>query len=255
MLSGLDPWQTLIVFLAAVVAGAGNAVAGGGTNLSFPILVWVGLPAVEANATNAVGLLFGSLAAAWSYRARIGAAEPRWWWMLVPAVLGGVAGAWLLLGLPATWFASIAPLLVIGAAVVVALDPALKRYIRIDGGNGMALAVGVMLLVSVYGGYFGAGLGIMTLIALSMIGMHDLHQANGFKNMLVVAVKGVAVAIFIVQGRVIWGAAVVMLLGSVAGGWSAGYLVQKVEHGTLRWLVVGMGLAMGAVMVARQYLL
>ncbi len=256
MLFGLaDPSQVLIVFIAAVLAGAGNAVAGGGTNLSFPILVWAGLPAVEANATNALGLSSGSVAAAWSYRKRIRETDPRWWWLVVPAVVGGTLGAWLLLALPPEWFTSIAPLLVIGAAILVASDPVLRRHIRIGAGNGTVVAIGLMLLTSFYGGYFGAGIGILILVVLSLLGMPDLHQANGFKNMLAVAVKGVAVVIFIAQGRIIWGAAIVLLVGSTIGGWGAGYLVQKLQPETLRWVVVTMGLAMGCIMVVRQYLL
>jgi uncharacterized protein len=256
MLFGLeDVWQLLIVFLAAILAGAGNAVAGGGTNLSFPILVWAGLPPVQANATNAVGLSSGSVAAAWSYRARIRDTDPRWWWLLLPGAVGGGIGAWLLLSLPPEWFGAIAPLLVIGGAVLVGLDPVLRRHLAIGGGNGSRAAIVMMLLVSFYGGYFGAGIGILILVVLSLLGMDDLHQANGFKNMLTVAVKGVAVIIFIVQGEVIWGAAIVLLAGSMVGGWCAGHLIQKVEPATLRWMVVAMGVIMGTVMVTRTYLL
>jgi uncharacterized protein len=256
MLFGLeDLWQVGIVFLAAVLAGAGNAVAGGGTNLSFPILVWAGLPPVEANATNAVGLSTGSMAAAWSYRVRIGEAEPRWWWLVVPGAVGGAVGAWLLLALPPEWFGAVAPFLVIGAALLVGAEPVLRRHIGIGGRDGTVTAVVTMLLVSFYGGYFGAGMGILILLVLSLLGMRDLHQANGFKNMLAVAIKGIAILIFIVQGRVIWGAAILLVAGSTVGGWLAGHLIQKVEQGTLRRVVVAMGLGMGVVMAARQYLL
>lgn len=256
MLFGLeDFWQVAAVFAAAVLAGAGNAVAGGGTNLSFPILVWAGLPPVEANATNSVGLSSGSLAAAWSYRERIGQAEASWWWLLTPALVGGGLGAWLLLALPPDWFAAVAPFLVIGAATLVAADPVIRRHLDVGLGQGLGRSVFFTFLVAVYGGYFGAGIGILTLVVLSFMGMHDLHQANAFKNLLAVAMKGVAVLLFILLGRVIWGAAILLILGSVAGGWSAGHLVQKVDPGVLRWLVVAMGLAMGLVMVVSEYVL
>ncbi len=256
MLFGLEDFgQVLVVFVAAVLAGAGNAVAGGGTNLSFPILVWAGLPPVEANATNAVGLSSGGMATAWSYRARIREAEPRWWWLMLPALLGGGLGAWLLLALPPDWFASIAPLLVITAALLVAADPFLRRRIQIGGGDGFGGAMFWMFLISLYGGYFGAGIGILTLVVLSFLGMDDLHRANGFKSILAVVIKGVAVVIFIVQGMVIWGAAIVLLLGSLVGGWTTGHLIQKVQAGTLRWMVVAMGLGMGVAMVVREYIL
>jgi len=250
-----DFWQLGIVFLAAVLAGAGNAVAGGGTNLSFPILVWAGLPPVEANATNSVGLSSGSGAAAWSYRERIGEAKPVWWWLVLPTALGGALGAWLLLALPPEWFGIIAPFLVIGAAILVGLEPVFRRHIRIGGEAGPGLAVAALFLVSFYGGYFGAGMGILILLVLSLLGMKDLHLANGFKNMLAVAVKGIAILIFIVQGRVIWGVAIVLVVGATAGGWLAGHLIQKVDQAILRRGVVAMGLGMGTIMVVRQYLL
>jgi uncharacterized protein len=256
MLFGLeDLGQLLVVFLAAVVAGAGNAVAGGGTNLSFPILVWAGLPPVQANATNAVGLSAGSVAAAWSYRKRILETDRRWWWLLVPGAVGGGVGAWLLLALPPEWFGAISPLLVVGAAVLVGVDPFLRRRLAVGVGSARGVALAVMLLTSFYGGYFGAGIGILVLGVLGLLGMEDLHQANGFKNMLTVAIKGVAVVVFVVQGEVIWGAAMVLLGGSAIGGWLAGHLVQKVAPLTLRWLVVAMGGGMGLVMVLRTYVL
>lgn len=255
MLFGLeDFWQLGIVFLAAVLAGAGNAVAGGGTNLSFPILVWAGLPPVEANATNSLGLSIGSGAAAWSYRERIGEVKPVWWWLVLPSALGGALGAWLLLALPPEWFGIIAPFLVIGAAILVGLEPVFRRHVGIGGGEAPVLAVVTLFLVSFYGGYFGAGMGILILLVLSLLGMQDLHRANGFKNMLAVAVKGIAILIFIVQGRVIWGVAIVLSVGAIAGGWLAGHLIQKVDQRILRRMVVAMGLGMGAIMAVRQYL-
>jgi hypothetical protein len=255
---GFDDWlQPLLVLLAALAAGAANAVAGGGTVLSFPLLVWLGLPPVEANATNSVGLWTGSLGGAWSYRGRLSGLEDRWLWLWLPALLGGGAGAWLLVNLPASWFASIAPFMVIGASVLVAVEPLVRRRIptlgHAHGGAGKLAAVTGVFAVSAYGGYFGAGIGLLLLVSLAVLGLEDLQLANGLKNLLVVGIKGVAVAYFVVLGVFRWAPALVMIVGSTTGGWLGGFLVQKVAPATLRWIVVGIGVAMGAVMVVRTY--
>ena len=115
----------------------------------------------------------------------------------------------------------------------------------------MLSSAGALFLVSVYGGYFGAGIGILILLTLGRLGMEDLHDANGIKNLLVVGIKGVAMVLFAVTGMVVWVVALVMLVGSSAGGWAAGYLVQKLDQATLRWVVVGVGLSMGVLMLVR----
>lgn len=253
-----DPLLLTAAFAAALLAGAGNAVAGGGTNLSFPILVWLGLPPVAANVTNGVGLWPGSLSAAWSYRSRIARAEAGWWWLVVPSLLGGALGAWLLLALPPEWFGLAAPWLVIGASVLVAVEPMVRE--RIHGPRGMRMtrgwvtgAVLAQLLIAVYGGYFGAGMGILTLSALGMMGMADIQDANGFKNLLAAAIKSVAVVYFVIVGALVWPVALVMAVGSTMGGYIAGFLVQKVSGRALRWLVVGMGVSMGVAMLLTSY--
>jgi uncharacterized membrane protein YfcA len=256
MLFGLENlWQVAAIFIAAVAAGAGNAVAGGGTVLSFPILVWAGLPLVEANAVNAVGMSAGGVSASWSYRERIRRAEHSWWWLILPAVMGGGVGAWLLVALPAGWFDAVAPLFVIGAALLVAFDSVIKRHLQLATGGHRIASFGAMFLVSIYGGYFGAGIGLLVLFVLSFLGLPNLQDANAFKNLLGGAIKGVAVLFFILAGKVIWGAAIILIVGSVLGGWVAGRLAQKAEPQTLRVLVVTMGIAMGIAMAIRRYLL
>src|SRR5688572_27682653 len=121
---GFESWvKPAVALLAALAAGAANTIAGGGTIISFPVLVWLGLPPVQANATNTVGLWTGSVGGAWSYRERLGTLERRWIWMALPALLGGGLGAWLLINLPQSWFGSIAPIMVIGASTLVAVEP------------------------------------------------------------------------------------------------------------------------------------
>lgn len=247
-----DPAQFLAILGAAIFAGAGNAIAGGGTILSFPVLVWAGLPPVLANTTNTVGLWAGLGGGAWSYRRRI-TSQGGWTRLWIPTLSGGALGAGLLLALPPDWFGAIAPWLMISCAVLVAADPMMRRRFPEGAPRQTRLlsSAGALFLVSVYGGYFGAGIGILILLTLGRLGMEDLHDANGIKNLLVVGIKGVAMVLFAVTGMVVWVVALVMLVGSSAGGWAAGYLVQKLDQATLRWVVVGVGLSMGVLMLVR----
>ncbi len=266
-------WHPVVAFLAAFAAGAANAVAGAGTVISFPTLVWLGLPPVQANATNAVGLWPGSASAAWSYRTSIGRIAPRWWLLVLPSIVGGAIGAWLLIRLPPSWFEGAAPFLVMGAAGLVAVEPTLRGWIRSGGAGEAAGADGqgadagpkaagdaragrwivaggaTLFAISLYGGYFGAGIGILTLGSLSLLGLHDLHRANGLKNVLALTMKAAAVVLFSIRGIVLWHAALLMAAGSFLGGWAAGHLIQRVEPETLRWVVVAVGVAMGALML------
>jgi uncharacterized membrane protein YfcA len=255
---GFESWfQPFIAMVAAVAAGAANTIAGGGTIISFPVLVWLGLTPVVANATNTVGLWMGSVGGAWSYRKRLGTLEKRWIWMALPALVGGGAGAWLLFNLPADWFDRVAPFMVLGASVLVAVEPFIRRhlasFLSMSGPGARAAAVVGVLLVSTYGGYFGAGIGILVLVSLALLGLDNLHQANALKNLLVVGIKGVAVAYFIVVGAVHWPSALIMIAASTVGGWTGGFLVRELPPETLRWIVVGLGAAMGLVMVIGTY--
>ena len=245
-----DPLHFFVVLAAGLLAGAGNAIAGGGTTLSFPILVWVGLPAQIANATNTLGLLSGSLGGAWSYRARI--RRQRGWGLLwIPALLGGALGAALLLALPSDSFRAVAPWLVIGSAVLEASDPLIRRHLPQlqPDERRLGRSMAALFFMAIYGGYFGAGIGILVLITLRLVGIMDLHDANGLKNLLVFGIKAVAAIGFIWSGVVVWPVALLMMATSALGGWAAGHMVQRLDQSTLRWIVVAMGVAMGVSML------
>ena len=245
-----EPSHFLVVLVAGILAGAGNTIAGGGTTLSFPILVWVGLPEQIANATNTLGLLAGSAGGAWSYRGRI-RGQKGGGLLWVPALLGGALGAGLLLVLPPDWFSAVAPWLVIGSAGLVGADPLIRRHLSglASGERCTGTSLVALFLISIYGGYFGAGIGILVLFTLRLVGIADLHDANGLKNLLVTGIKGVAAVGFIMGGVVVWSVALIMIVGSAVGGWGAGHLIQKLDHGTLRWIVVAIGIAMGVIMM------
>ncbi len=247
-------WYPLLVVGAGFLAGAVNSVAGGGTNISFPTLLLVGLPPVQANATNAVALWPGTAGGAWGYRREIRGRHPRWFVLLVPSVLGGAVGAYLLLHLPPSFFEAIAPYLVIGSSLLVAAEPALSSRIGAAGAARggvlwLVVAMAAQLLVSLYGGYFGAGTGMLLLVVLGLLGMSDLQQANGLKNLLTLGMKGAAVIYFIAAGALVWSAAVLMAVGATAGGVAGAHLARRFDARLLRWVVVVIGVAIGIAMV------
>lgn len=256
---GFESWvQPVAILVAALAAGVGNTIAGGGTILSFPVLVWTGLTPVQASVTSTVGLWTGSVGGAWSYRSRLGALERRWLWTVVPALVGGTVGAYLLIRLPPSWFALISPFLVVAASCLVAIEPMLRsRLVSWTSGRRghgtLAPALGV-LLISSYGGYFGAGVGFLILVVLAVLGLDDLHQANALKNLLVVGLKGAAVVYFLFMGAIVWPATILMVVASTVGGWFGGYLIREVDPKILRRIIVIVGVIMGALMVAHTYM-
>jgi uncharacterized membrane protein YfcA len=133
----------------------------------------------------------------------------------------------------------------------VAADPLIGRHLPhpSPGERRLSSSLATMFLVSVYGGYFGSGIGILVLITLGLLGVADLHDANALKNLLVIGIKGIAALWFVVSGVIVWPVAIVMLVSSMIGGWGAGHLIQKVQAATLRWIVVAIGVSMGAVML------
>jgi len=252
---GLAHWWDLVIVLAvALVGGAINAVAGGGTILTFPTLLALGVPPVNANTTNAVGLLPGSAGGAWGFRHEMAQASRWWFWLLIPSLIGGVFGAYLLVNLPSKIFASIAPYLVLLATVLIALQPLVERFLRLGSSSGHSLfqrgaAVLVLFVIAAYGGYFGASIGILMLTALGLVGMTDVAQANGMKNLLSIAIKGAAIIYFAFTGDVLWGIAIVMAVGAVIGGYAAGAIGHRIGEPVLRWVVVAIGIGVAIVMI------
>jgi uncharacterized membrane protein YfcA len=247
-------WPILAVAAAGLAAGAGNAIAGGGSAISFPLLVFVGVPPVAANATNSVGLVPGSAAAAWSYRGELRRARPATFWLVVPSVIGGALGAWLLVNLPPHWFGAIAPWFIFLAATTVVLEPVTRRWVRgrSDGPSGRRVAgVVAWFAVALYGGYFGAGIGMFLLATLGLLGVHDLQHANGLKNLLTVVVKAPALAYFIFLSLPVWPAALALMAGAITGGWITGRAIQKIDAERLRLVVAAIGFLMGVLMLFR----
>jgi uncharacterized membrane protein YfcA len=247
----IAPLPTLVILSAGLAAGAVNSIAGGGTLISFPALVWLGRDPIIANATNTVAIWPGSLAGAFGFRREL-KTLPRWLLLLVlPALAGGAAGAWLLLRTPSATFERIVPFLILGATILLALQEVITNKLGLVGRSHENPTTGWIVfvfifqfLVGVYGGYFGAGIGILMLAALGLIGMTDLHQMNGLKNILAVGANGIASVYFIVNGAVVWGDVLVMVIGTVAGGFLGARLGRRLGRKFVRGFIVLVGLVM-----------
>lgn len=252
-------WEQMVaVFFAAAAAGMINSVAGGGTLLVFPTLIWVGLDPVVANVTCTVSLWPGSLGAIYGLRRELGNART---WMLmlsVPSVLGGLVGAVFLLRTPSATFAVIVPWLILFATLLFAVQEPIARSMRVDGespqrGRGWwVAAVGFQFLVAVYGGYFGAGIGILMLAALGLLGLTDIHEMNGLKNFLAICINIVAAAYFAVFGPVQWATAAIMIAGAVVGGYGGADLARRLGRTYVRRAVIAVGLAMALSLLLRS---
>ncbi len=252
--------STVVIVLAAVLAGAINSIAGGGTLISFPALMWAGRNAIVANATNCVALWPGSFSAAYGYRHEM-KSLPRWLLLLVlPAILGASLGAWLLLRTPTKTFEHLVPILILGATILVAVQEMVAKRLGLVAKShehptaGWVTFVFVFqFLVAVYGGYFGAGMGILMLAALGLIGLTDIHQMNGLKNLLAVCINGVAAIYFGINGAVAWRDGIVMAVGAIAGGYIGAMLAQKVGRKTVRAAVIVIGLVMTVALAIKTW--
>ena len=243
----MDPISTFAL-LAAAAFGAGvlNAIAGGGTFLTFPALVWTGVPPIAANATSALAVCPGYLGSALGFRQEL-AALPRALLIreVVLSALGGVAGALLLLVTPAKVFAGVVPWLLLFATVLFALGPRLARWAGGTQGGGLARwRHAGLLAVAVYGGYFNGGLGILCLALFGLLGQTQLHAMNGMKNLVSALLTAIAVGVYAAGGIVQWPQAVLMMVAATAGGYGGARLARKLPAPLLRWGIVATGLVM-----------
>lgn len=248
------------VFVAGLVAGSINSVAGGGTLVSFPILVWLGHDVVVANVTNTVALWPGSLGALIGFRREIG--DGRVWMrrLAAPSLAGGLVGAGLLLRTPSPTFAALVPFLILFATTLFAAqEPLMRRFRPIPHpGPGAVPSVpwwGAMIfqgLVAVYGGYFGAGIGILMLAGLGWLGLEDIHQMNALKNFFAACINAIAAVYFVAYGPVSWPDAVVMAAGTVAGGFGGAGLARRLGRTSVRRAVVVIGFGMALSLLFRH---
>lgn len=254
----LTPGEAAVLALAAIAAGAINSVAGGGTIVSFPVAVALGLPPVIANATNAVALTPGSIASAFAYRRELDQDRPILRLFLPPALAGAVLGAILLLLTPQKVFDAIVPFLVLLATLLLFVQNLRRSPPTVKGAEWSVpqrpvVAIAMQLLVGVYGGYFGGGMGIMMLALYSRMGGSDIHRMNGIKSVVGAAINGIAAVAFVIAGAIDPRAAAVMAVGAVIGGFAGGVLFRRVKPAVVRWIVVAIGLLITAVLAYRRW--
>ncbi|MFN8543611.1 MAG: sulfite exporter TauE/SafE family protein [Candidatus Binatia bacterium] len=255
----MTPREALVIFVAAFVAGAINSIAGGGTLLTFPALVWIGRDPIIANATNAVALWPGSLAGAMGFRRELARAG-RWaLWLTLPSCLGGALGAVLLLRTPSRTFATMVPWLILFATALFAAQRPIQALVgrahprqedvRAPTSAWWMGAAIFQFVVAVYGGYFGAGMGIVMLAALGLLGLSDIFMANGLKNLFAVCINGIAAVYFVAGGAVRWGDALVMAAGAIAGGYGGAGFARRLGRSVVHRAVIAIGIAAAASMV------
>ena len=269
-------WQYNILLVgASALAGAVNSVAGGGTLLTFPALLWAGQSALIANATSTVALWPGALSSLWGYRREVGRDRPTLLTLGFASLLGGLAGATLLVKTSSATFARIVPFLLLAATLLFIAQEPLSRWLRrrtvsvkpIEPPSGesavsekprTALPAASLLgaavfqfFIAIYGGYFGAGAGIMMLTAFGLMGFTDIHQMNGLKNINALILNAIAAVLFISRGLVDWRVALTMAIGSIIGGSVGSGTARRIGQKNVRLLIIAIGLALTVWMLVK----
>jgi len=253
----------LLLIVAAFLAGFINSIAGGGTLLSFSSLLAAQVTPVAANATSTVALVPGSFAAFWGYRGSGSADRGDTFWFAVPSLVGGVLGALLVVKSGDRVFSRLVPWLLFGAVGLFVAQEPLRRWSsrrarpsRVPRAERPSLpqrlaVAAVQFLIAIYGGFFGAGIGILMLATMGFMGQTDIHQMNRLKNISAVAINGVAGITFALSGQVRWSLALVMMLSAVAGGYLSARAAQRIGPAWARRAVVVIGIAVGVYTLLR----
>jgi uncharacterized membrane protein YfcA len=249
----MNPGSAILLLVAAFVAGAMNAVAGGGSFITFPVLVFTGVPSIIANASSTVALMPAAAASAWGFRHHLRDFEGLSLRVLVAmSLIGGVAGALLLLLTPQRLFDGVIPWLMLTATLAFVfaprLTPLLRRVVRI----GPRTLIAVQLGIAVYGGYFGGAVGIMMLSAWSLFGLTDLKRMNATKTILAATMNAVAVVCFVIAGKVWWPQTLVMLAGSVTGGWLGAHAGKRMDQKVVRAMIMVVSITITIVFFVRR---
>lgn len=243
----------IIAFFAALAAGFVNALAGGGTLITFPVLIALGIPPVAANVTNTIALCPGYFGGTYSQRKDFMTMRKLLWTILPVAMLGGIAGGILLIFTPENSFRILIPYLILTATIIFALQGTLKKIISKHSDNSspseanhfpLFLAV---FLAAVYGGYFGAGLGVILMATFGLLINESLKSINALKQSTSFCINIVAAVYFCFSGMVVWHVAAVMIIGSLCGGMIGGKVAGKINTEILRWIIVTVGLTVAII--------
>ena len=250
--------NAIFLFFAGALGGAINAVAGGGSFVAFPALLFTGVPPVPANATNTLALWVGTTASGGAYRMKLDIPRRVMIPLIVTSVIGGLAGAILLIKTPAQTFLKVLPWLLLGATLLFAfgkhLTGRISAGISHDSNNAAVVGASIFeLFVAVYGGYFGGGIGIMNLAMLAALGMTDIHAMNALKVLLSGTANGVATVTFLFKRVIFWPQAIVMTAGALVGGYFSAHYAQKLPPAVIRWFILVVGFGMTIYFFVRAY--
>jgi hypothetical protein len=242
--------QALSLFGIAVVSGMMNSVAGGGSFLSFPALLLVGVPPIQANATNTIALWPGIMGSIGAYRNELRGAEARRVLtpLLITSVLGAIAGSCTLLITPQQTFLRLIPWLLLAATLLFAFSRKLTALLKPSGEAALSTTWGALLqlFVAFYIGYFGAGAGILMMALLALLGLTGIHRINAYKTVQAATGNGIAILIFVAKGVIYWKHAGVMCVGALCGGYFGAWQAQRMKQHHVRWIVIAIGFGMSA---------
>ena len=244
----------LLLAIAGLAAGLINSVAGGGMFITFPALVFTGVPSIIANASSTMALIPGVLASGWAYREDFRKSEDfPFWPLVIVSVAGGIVGALLLLFTPQTIFDSVIPWLMLAATLLFTfgakVTPILKRFIHI----GPVTVVVIQFFIAIYGGYFGGAIGIMMLATWTVFGLTDIHVLNANRTLMGAAANIIAALMFVVAGKIWWPQTLVMLVGTILGGYLGARMARKVKPQYIRALVTMVSAGITIVFFVRRH--
>lgn len=254
--------HVLAACAAAFLAGAINSVAGGGTLISFPVLMWLGLPSITANATSTVAIWPGSLGSIWGFRRELGKTPIRMRWLSVASLLGGGIGAMLLRLTPPALFDRLVPFLILFATVLFTIQGTVQGRLRGSASSSsssadpdfwMPGALILQLAVGIYGGYFGAGVSIMGLSLLGFLGMTDILRMSALTSLFSLCINGVAAILFISAGMVSWSYVLAMAVSAVIGGYGAAGLARRIGKTTVRRFVIVVGFSISLALFVKKF--
>ena len=244
----MSPIEAIAILAAGLAAGTINTIVGSGSLITFPTLLAFGYSPVLANVSNTVGLVPGSLSGAIGYRRELAGQRGRVIRLGLAAAVGGLTGALLLLVLPATTFQRVVPILILGSVVLIAIQPRLSRAMgdrRIAGAEHTVPLVITLYLTGIYGGYFGAGQGVIMMALLGVFLPDDLQRLNGLKNVLAVLINGVAAVLFILLSPIAWPAAILLAIGAIIGGQVGAQVGRRLPANVLRGAIIVVGTVVG----------
>ena len=248
-----------MMMAAAFAAGVINAIAGGGTLITFPVLIWLGLDPKVANATSTVALWPGLFGGLFGYRRELENSSAILLRLGITSVIGGAIGAWLLIWTPSPTFAYLVPFLILFATILFMAGGSINRWLRLQpivSEPKMSWWLGAIVFQffsSMYGGYFGAGNGILMLAVMGLLGLHEINRANGIKNFLGICINSIAVISFAIMGLVVWPDALLMAGAALIGGYFGARMAVRVDQVNVRRAVVVIGFVITFAMLWRLW--